>query len=75
MQLTGTSSTKKGESSATAVIATYDSLIDMLTAANPTGFFQPITGGVFGQNVVGSGAEILGFAAVPSTAALARRST
>ncbi len=62
---------QEGESSATAVIVTYSSLIDMLTAANPTGFFEPITGGALGANVVGSGAEIMGVAAVPEPGSLA----
>ena len=48
---------QEGKYSATAVIVTYSSLINMLTAANPTGFFEPIAGGALGANVVDSGSD------------------
>jgi PEP-CTERM motif len=48
----------EGESSITADIVTYATLMDMLTDTNRTGVTSPNSVG-FGRNVVGSGASIV----------------
>ncbi|MGD8580048.1 MAG: IPTL-CTERM sorting domain-containing protein, partial [Lysobacterales bacterium] len=48
---------EEGESAASAVIVTYETLADMLADTNRAGFGVPDSVG-FGQNVVGSGSEV-----------------
>ena len=60
----------EGSSSATNRFSTYATLTDMLNGTNSTGTFDPSSGGSSGQNVVGSGAEIIRPVPEPGTLAI-----
>ena len=60
----------EGESSLDAAFVTYANLSDMLNDVNRTGLFTPNGSGLFGRNIVGSGADIVAPVPEPDTIAL-----
>ncbi|WP_326534347.1 PEP-CTERM sorting domain-containing protein [Pseudorhodoferax sp.] len=60
----------EGERDVSAAIVTYASLLDMLTDTNRVGLFEPNSAG-FGANIVGSGSDEMGAAAVPEPGSFA----
>ena len=59
----------EGENSVSAEFATYATLSDMLADQNRLGVFVPNTGGV-GQNIVGTGSDIVSSIPEPGTLSL-----
>jgi hypothetical protein len=60
----------EGENSLNAAIATYATLADMLNDTNRTDTFIPDGSVLFGQNIVGSGADILAQTEIPEPGTL-----